>query len=265
MFIDRFHTTQQSILYHFTKAESLLKIVKEMQLKFSCIGTLNDLNDCTIDYSIANTGIESINLKKYITQNCKLISFCTNYHFENSQTMQAGYNHPRLWAQYADNNTGACIAINEQKFKEIIYQKYTDRFCIFEPVDYSLDTQDVIYHNTISYEAFVKTHYKHLFFKKHIDWQQEYEERLFIIGTTDQYISILDCVEFIVLGNKFEKKTELEDCLANPQNKCYKQFCSRGFAYQSNSLAGNIQAIPDISDSKRINIPQELQSGNVKE
>jgi len=54
-------------------------------------------------------------------------------------------------------------------------------------------------------ELFVKENYKAIFFEKYIDWQKEDERRFLSVNGPD-LLSINNCIEFICLGNKFEKR-----------------------------------------------------------
>lgn len=204
------HTTHRlpqiddGFLYHFTTADALIKILSNMTLKPSLISRMNDLNECDIDLCCSNS-FDRLMIKNYIKIHCSLICFSKNYSYKT--ICICGYNHPRMWAQYADNNAGACIVINEKK---LINDK--ENIELLKGVKYTID--DVKYENpnlknnfTIETEVenFVSEHYKSIFFKKHLDWQQEGERRYFSIDGPD-HLSIATCIEYIILGAKFSNK-----------------------------------------------------------
>ena len=80
-------------------------------------------------------------------------------------------------------------------------------------------------------KLFVETYYKHIFFKKHVDWQQEGERRILCVDGPD-YLSIMDCIEFVILGRKFgaENHTELTKVIMN------KKLTPHDFTIQTNSV-----------------------------
>jgi hypothetical protein len=191
---------ENKFIYHFTSADSLLKILSNMTLKFSTFENLNDLNETDINCNWSDS-LNRFKINQFIQDRCKLISFTQNY-IVNKAFHEAGYNHPRMWAQYADNNTGACIVLDENKLKEINKKNLDGVFNELEAVNYD----HLLYDKTIKDKAdvrnFIETYYQHIFFKKHIDWSQEGEKRFFCIDGP-KYLSIKNCVEFIILGRNF--------------------------------------------------------------
>ncbi len=197
------YTKDNNLLYHFTTADSLLKILSNMTLKLSTFANLNDLNETDINCNWSDS-FNRIRIKTYIHEHCKLISFSQNYIF-NEVFNEAGYNHPRMWAQYAENNTGACIVIDEKKLKEI---NENNLFGVFNKLE-SVEYDHLLYDKTIKDKAdvrnFIETYYRHIFYKKHIDWSQEGEKRFLCIDGPE-YLSIKDCIKFVVLGRHFSKE-----------------------------------------------------------
>ncbi len=168
---DLIYERDNNLLYHFTTADSLLKILSNMTLKLSTFDNLNDLNETDINCNWSDS-FNHIRIKRYIQDHCKLICFSQNYIY-NEKFHEAGYNHPRMWAQYSNNNTGACIVINEKKLKEINDKNLIGVFNKIESVGYD----HLLYDNAIKDKAdaknFIEIYYRHIFFKKHIDWSQE--------------------------------------------------------------------------------------------
>ncbi len=197
------YTKDNNLIYHFTTADSLLKILSNMTLKLSTFANLNDLNETDINCNWSNS-FNHIRIKKYIQEHCKLISFSQNYIY-NEVFHEAGYNHPRMWAQYADNNTGACIVIDEKKLKEINDKNLIGIFNKFESVKYDHLLYDKSIKDNADERNFIETYYRHIFYKKHIDWYQEGEKRFLCIDGPE-YLSIKDCIEFVVLGMNFNKE-----------------------------------------------------------
>lgn len=192
-------------LFHFTKAESLMKIIENMTLKLSSFDNLNDLNEIELNCSYTDS-ILHLNHKKHIAKYCKLLSFSQNY-ISGINSVSAGYNHPRMWAQYADNNSGACLVIDEEKFIKKNLSVLEKIFFTIEDVSYN----ELLYDkkiNSSQYEdsnTLLRDHYKHIFFNKHIDWEREHERRFLGINAP-AYLSIDGCIEFICLGRYFNRE-----------------------------------------------------------
>jgi hypothetical protein len=65
-------------LYHFTTAESLMKILENMTLKMSSFENLNDLNEKEVNF-IFQDWQKGLQIKKYIAEQCQVISFTQNF------------------------------------------------------------------------------------------------------------------------------------------------------------------------------------------
>lgn len=233
------YTKDNNLLYHFTTADSLLKILSNMTLKFSTFTNLNDLNEADINCEWSDS-FNHIKIKRHIQEHCKLISFSQNYIY-NKVFYEAGYNHPRMWAQYASNNTGVCIVINEKKLREINKKNLVGIFYKLESVNYD----HLLYDKTIKDKAdarnFIETYYRHIFYKKHIDWTNESEKRFFCIDGPE-YLSIRNCIEFIVLGQNFNTETYFDIVKLIILNKL--ELTPHDFVKQINS-DGRISVVTD--------------------
>lgn len=227
-------------LYHFTTAEALIKILSNMTFKSSLITRMNDLNECDVDLCCSNS-VDHWRIRKYIQNHCKLISFSKN--FRNKTICEFGYNHPRMWAQYSENNAGACIVINEKK---LISDK--ENIELLKGVIFSID--DVKYDNPrfdiqsnieTDEESFVKANFKSILFKKHLDWQQE-EERRYISIDGPNHLSIESCIEYIILGSKFSNTDYIN--LVNTIVTMKIRLRPHDFAKQTN-VFGNVLALDE--------------------
>ena len=118
-----------------------------MTLRLSTFKNLNDLNEADVNCEWSDS-FNYIRIKDHIQKHCKLISFSQNYVY-NNVSYEAGYNHPRMWAQYANNNTGVCIVIDENKLKEINDKDLVGVFNKLESVDYD----HLLYDKTIKGKA----------------------------------------------------------------------------------------------------------------
>lgn len=222
-------------LYHFTTAESLFKIVGNMTLRLSSFTLLNDLNEVELNCE-RGWGMDVINIQNFIREHCRLICFTQNYIQDGHSFCQSGCNHPRMWAQYADNSKGACIVINEKEFLKRNQKILASKFYRIDNVRYplSLYNKDIKTHE--DEKMFIMENYDHLFFNKYIDWGQEHERRLFGIDLPD-FLSIKGCIEFICLGMRFsdENLSNLLHLIVSPGYESYLQLFPHDFAKQLNS------------------------------
>lgn len=225
---------EDKFLYHFTTAESLIKILGNMTLKMSSFENLNDLNEKEVNF-ILQDWQKGLKIKKYIAESCQIISFTQNYQ-RNKMLCECGCNHPRMWAQYADKNKGACIVINETKFIEKNKSILNEIFWKIENVKYDSYIYNDNPTDSDNSKGFLEKNYKNIFFKKHNDWIQEDERRLFCINGPS-FFSIDDCIEFICLGNKFESKyySMLANVLISNVEKDFTKLIPHDFTFQINS------------------------------
>lgn len=222
-------------LYHFTSAESLMKILENMTLKMSSFENLNDLNEKEVNFCFQDWW-NGLKIEKFIVEHCKLISFSQNFQIDDS-FCECGCNHPRMWAQYADNNKGACVVINEEKFIELNRTILDKNFWKIESVSYKPYLFGGNPTDTSIPQKFIEKNYRKIFFEKHNDWKQEDERRLFCIGGPE-FFSINNCIEFICLGNKFEKTnySKLSDILISNVDKGFTTLRPHDFTFQSNAV-----------------------------
>ena len=228
------------LLYHFTNAEALFKILESMTLKLSSMSSVDDLNEKCICCRDDGWGINGINIEKYVELHCKTLSFSRNYYEgeERPSNVQSAINLPRMWAEYADKNNGACIIISERRFLEENQVILKNSFSDISDVEY----HSMLYDGSIvandNPEQFVKEHYKHILFKKHSDWQGQHERRLFCLGSDIKYLSIEKSLCGICIGANFGKNSESMDrlisTLINSGNRCYNKLFNIEFWIQGN-------------------------------
>lgn len=222
----------RNLLYHYTSAESFFKILSSMKLKFSRFDNLNDLNEIEVNFQIMDFHLE-LSLQNFIIENCGLLSFTKDY-IVDSKVQEWGVAHARMWAQYASNNTGACIVINEEKLLNKNPELKNCSFYKFEDVIYVNWTNSSIVEKSSNPEAVLIKNYKNLFFKKNLDWELERERRLFILGELE-FLDINNCVEYICLGFRFENYDELVNVILNNFNNQKQILTPHLFVKQINS------------------------------
>ncbi len=226
------YNIQKKLLYHYTGPEKLFKILTNMHLKFSRFDNLNDLNEIEVNFQITDFNLE-LNIQDYILKNCGLVSF-TKDHIIDEKVEEWGINHARMWAQYADNNKGACLVLNEEKLIKKNPKLRECKFFTIEDVVYDIWTLSGIQEHSVDSETVILNNYKELFFKKSNDWELERERRLFLLGDLE-FIDINDCVEYICLGFRFDMYDSLIKIFLNNFNNGKQIFTLHCIAKQINS------------------------------
>ena len=231
------------VLFHFTGWGSFRQIMKDLSLRPSYFGDLNDLNEANINNMNMNENFMVMyDAERYIKERCRLLCFTQNY--EINGIGQEGTNHPAMWAHYANNSDGVCIVIDKDKFIKRNRQILDTHFYQFEDVSYSIsntpDDEEIDY-NAKTSEEFIKNNWKGLFFLKHKDWENEDEHRLFIMDY-DGKLSIDGCIKYIVLGRKvFLDRTKMKsimDMVVDTSSACYHKFVPHSFATVSYNTSG---------------------------
>jgi len=202
---------ENNSLYHYTTSENFIKILQNLNLRFS---DFNNANDTKERYLFANwIWTDELKLQEYTSGNnisteeeqkndirkkFRYISFCAGSSYDLEQKPMK---HPRMWAQYGtkqDKNgkyknsymNGVCIEFNTEKIKNISQNQFKEKI---ELVKIEYETDDIIRNEEDSLKY------------KNIDWQEENEYRLLLKTDTleDIFINISECVERIYLGADF--------------------------------------------------------------
>ena len=233
--------TNDGILYHYTTAESLFKILENLSLKCSSFEELNDLYEFNINN--LDDPNDLLNLKK-IKHNIRLLCFTKNS--KQKDRVNKGTNHPRMWAQYASNNRGACIAIDRQKFLQENSLILKDHFFTIKKVKYTREKfmiSEIPETGSMQHfdgKNYLKKHHNLLFFNKHADWRDEQEVR-FLGYETPEFLSIKESIKFISLGKQFCNEQELmNELIINiAQSETLRKFYERRmFLYSTPTIFG---------------------------
>lgn len=241
-------------LFHYTKFNSFLEILKDMTLLPSPFGeNLNDMNEGNVYNINMSENFKAIyNAGKYIKERCRLLCFSQNYGDGNE-----GTNHPAMWAHYAENSKGVCIVIDKEAFIQKNKAVLDSHFYKFDDVEYSLfnTPKDVeINYKANTPEEFIKNNWKALLFLKHNDWKYEDEHRLLLMDY-DGKLSIDGCIKYVVLGRKtsmdISSIKKIMDVVVDSKFQCFRKFVPHSFAtmcydsygYSTTEMAIKIYAI----------------------
>lgn len=224
------------LVYHYTNVDSFFSIIKTMLLKLSEFSKSDDLNEANVANIDRVSDVHTMNaIERFIKARCSYLSFVQDGAIELGEL--EGTNHPRMWSQYAQRGYGVCLAFDEQRLININAESLVSKFYKFEEVLYenkngACVTIDTLYKDGVE-EPLIKQYYQELFFKKHLDWKQENEKRLFGIDLPE-YLSIFGALEFVCLGPHFLKDeallTRLLDCLTDSTSQYYGYLVPQSFA-----------------------------------
>jgi hypothetical protein len=165
-------------LFHYTKAETLKKILSEQTLLFNNINKTNDpyenkiLDTFRRDELFPNEIIslrsddESYDINSELdTQDfyfqhytdmknriVKVICFSKGQFQirKISRKIRLGYLHPRMWAQYGNNSKGACMVFNKEKLVKAIRKTLEQDFYIFDNEITYVDIFDTLHIDEIT-------------------------------------------------------------------------------------------------------------------
>lgn len=257
LYEDEFDT--KKYLYHYTSFSTAIKIIIGDSLRFSMINRLNDTLEAKPKaifsqnneeygkqlYEILN-GLNSVNLQllcfskdgdKHQTSDDAELPDAIKY----SDYIGRGFALPRMWAQYAQNNSGLCLVFNKKKIETIIKDclgtclirqgdvDYVSRFGshiiddkeIKKLINGSANSSDII--RLVTVTDFIKNNMefiKYNYFSKFADWSGENEYRFLAWGDKNHYVKgICDALEAVVVGEDMDKP-ELEVVKFITNNKC---------------------------------------------
>lgn len=236
-------------LYHFTKIDSATKILHNKTLKFSKVSRANDTIESKPRISFAEKDQrfvqEAIHVFRAINnQHLQILCFSMDNPQNESSYMRTlsarekltnftgrGFALPRMWAQYANNNTGTCFIFNKEKLTEIICHALGSSLLMHRPVEYldyfqqhPVDYQPIIrlikqrtatsndVQRSLSDMRFLLENpdfVEYNYFSKLKDWENEKEYRFVAYGPEDYYIDdILPALSGVVVGENIEPENE---------------------------------------------------------
>lgn len=200
-------------IYHFTKSETaLLYIFPKLRLKLTSYLDSNDPKENKTfgfgsiyeDCNEFKTNDMQSSFESYLKTNCKHLCFSSDYCDDYSGFWANGYNHPTMWAHYAGNSTGVCLAFNKACFFEenpgllsdsVDYKSYFE----FPKIDESLWSED----SSEYFKTFLMQNSKNMFFQKHNHWSVEHEFKVIELGNRE-YCSIEKSLKGVYLGEGFD-------------------------------------------------------------
>ena len=228
-----------SFIYHYTKTENIFKILETLSLKFSSFQKVNDPKESKIwpfkVYCLDSKSKETFEkelfgkLNSFILKNSKILCMTKDNNSHDKVThYNKGYNHPRMWAQYAENNTGVCLVFDKDEFDNNFETLYKNKINFHREVEYlnsglgtEIHTDGIpfdpyaIFYEKLLNDGFnnylynhIKLHFKSLYYTKHTNWSEENEERYVLINESDNniFFPIQNSLKGIIITEDFPKE-----------------------------------------------------------
>lgn len=219
-------------IYHYTSWAALLDIAYS-GLRFTSLDRMNDPRESKEWFLGINRGSTDDTTGVWKTahdyrKRVRVATFCTD---ETSDEvgipLRRGFRHPRMWAQYGGNHTGACIVLDRAGFERRVTDVVSaraDSWCSTGRVRYVTDPKNDPAYGTVevfgisvseAVTRFFNKHRAEIFFTKHADWRDEAEFRTVIfdphlpLDPNDPedphaaFVTLDGCVEGLVLGADF--------------------------------------------------------------
>ena len=242
---------EDGLLYHYTTIGAAKLILRDMKLKLSDPTHFNDPSDC----SLAELSLEDYRgYHKVETSwnSIRIACFTTNW--KEGNVWHYGYNHPRMWAQYANNNTGVCIVIDKSALKKENQHIFKSHRHSIRKVRYSNAPErysNIYKLNPSNFYDKAELYSDELFFCKNLDWKDERETRLIGFEFPD-YLSIKDSIAFIVLGAyiSIDEYKQLVSIINDVNSVSYKKLGEKSFVHAYYS-AGSVE-VSDIPSSGKL-------------
>jgi hypothetical protein len=225
--VDRF-------IYHYTRWECLLDIAQD-GLRLNSLDRMNDPRESKEWFLgiTSGTADDTSRVWRIAHDYRKLVraaTFCSDEHIdgeEQKQPVRRGYARPRMWAQYAGNHTGVCIAFDRAMLSERVADTFAGRlggWLVSGRVAYVTEQKDDPAYQGVqvigitaeqAVSRFYDQHRERIFLVKHTDWRDEAEFRFLAYDPVaprdaddpadehSTFVSLDGCVAGLVLGTDF--------------------------------------------------------------
>lgn len=222
-------------VYHYTNYSTALEYILPSQtIRFNPYKNTNDPKESkdwffSMSYSNQDRAAEDSmhhffsevgrRFNDLLKSNAKLICFTTDKAIaSNGNKHLRGFEHPRMWAQYAGNHKGICLMFNKIKLNQLIEDKLNSIGEIFNgdvsyeegynPDTFNINFADANKNMEESVKKHVLKHSRGLFFSKFHDWKDECEFRWVLLSSLKneyEYLNYEDSLEAIIIGADFPK------------------------------------------------------------
>ena len=188
-------------LYHFTKFDTAIRIIRTMRLKYSELSMTND--SCENAKNIYNESfsdceeckIEDIEKEIYLYKQLSLSE-------DKLVFGRRGFDLQQMWGLYADRGYGVCLVFDKNDFLRMLPPCSTHASVIYKS-DITSDTF-IKAEDKSEIENFIKRNVKALFFNKRTEWEHEQEYRVVSKFESDEgnrFFDFKNSLKYVILYN----------------------------------------------------------------
>lgn len=159
-------------LYHYTRLESLEKILDSGILKFGALPQMNDITEASKDCYIECDNPELVNWN-----NLQLLESRLNTIGQISLAQDdlfPGYALHSMWGHYAEAGEGCCLVLD----KESIIKEAAQLDYLCQKVSYGKDGAYIFIPDNMDVDQYLSKNFNKLFFQKRKEWEHEQEYRI---------------------------------------------------------------------------------------
>ena len=200
-------------LYHYTKFDTAIEILKSNSLRFGRLCNMNDIheNDKLSYVDIKGTPINSFPSDVLDAIYCEMEKYRQiSLTADDDQQDKLGFDLHQMWGLYADKGQGVCLVFD----KNILFNKFD-----------AIDCQKIDCHKKVSYDNTIESFYisifqdpqsvqqdiqnqiEKIFFHKRKEWEHEQEYRFVKYCPNlkkEEYLDYGDALKFIILNSAIE-------------------------------------------------------------
>ena len=193
-------------LYHFTRFETALLIVKSGKLRFSKLFAMNDI--CESNKQIYNN-MSSCNQGWFTNEISKEISRYRQISMTMDKEGKLGFDLTQMWGHYANNGYGVCLAFDKTAIERICKSKSIKYGEVLYDEETSPCTRTDV-QNKKEIIEYVRNNADSLFFHKRKEWESEQEFRYIkrCAKTKDCFLDIKKALKYVIMCNSQSQSSE---------------------------------------------------------
>ncbi|MDQ1749949.1 MAG: hypothetical protein QOE71_1005 [Pseudonocardiales bacterium] len=227
---------ERPLLYHYTKADTLPLILGSGRIRLSSLDAMNDAResrswhpsvvaDDGLDVSMSDFMNWQTQLDESLRRRAKVACFTADRTptgpFGGAGQFHRGYARARMWDQYAEHHSGACLILDQERLfahaAEALSAEGDVRFGAVTYVDRRVGdsngmlefrASDLRRGIAVAAEEYLAAHWQELLLTKNLDWMTEEEQRILFVerGALDSIrdVPMEGSLVAVILGERFD-------------------------------------------------------------
>ncbi|WP_242344373.1 DUF2971 domain-containing protein [Anaeromyxobacter terrae] len=219
----------QEFVYHYTRASTAIEyIFPRMRLRLGSPADTNDPIEGLTAVSAAGGRNSSDRMGALFAARDVVIGSRIAC-FSRDTPSSPGWQHHRMWAQYAEHHRGVCLCLDRRTLESNAEALESERRKVIgrnveyvDAVDHSLDMDALLAEGAPSYVArYFRQHPRPRYFTKLTDWAGESEFRLLLTGGDNasqyEFVTLVGALRGVYVGARFSQGYRV----------CIEELCSR--------------------------------------